>query len=464
MKKRIAELRQQATKLRDELRAMLDKAGEENRGLSEDEQKAYDEKKGQLDTALRTLQAEEDLEAVQISEDRKQDEPAKPDLEDGKGEPEKREKVPPIRIWNAETRAYDVRDRQEDEPYLTFGEYLQDVRQAHTPGMAVPTKLRKLQESRAASGMSEAVGGEGGYLVQTDFASEIFRRVNEMGQVISRVRDIPIGANANGLKMPGVNETSRADGSRWGGIQAYWAAEAATVTATKPEFNLQEWNLHKLFGLFYSTDELEMDAAALGAVAMEGFTEELTFKAEDAIINGDGAGKPLGIMNAAAKIQVSKETSQPAATLQIENIVKMWARCYGRSRRNAVWFINQDIEPELFTMGLTVGTGGAPVYLPAGGLAGSPYGTLLGRPVVPIEYCQTLGTAGDIILADLSQYVTISKGGMQQASSMHVRFVYGEMTYRITWRLDGHLVWSSALTPFKGTNTQSPVVVLQSRT
>ena len=43
--------------------------------------------------------------------------------------------------------------------------------------------------------------------------------------------------------------------------------------------------------------------------------------------------------------------------------------------------------------------------MPPGGLSGQPYGTLLGRPVIPIEQCSTLGTVGDIILADLKQFI-----------------------------------------------------------
>ena len=128
-----------------------------------------------------------------------------------------------------------------------------------------------------------------------------------------------------------------------------------------------------------------------------------------------------------------------------------------------MWFINQDIEPQLFTMGLIVGTGGAPVYLPPGGLSASPYGTLFGRPAVPIEQCSTLGTVGDIILADMSQYVAAEKGGMQTAASIHVRFLYDESCFRFTLRVDGQPMWNTALTPANGSNTLSPFVALATR-
>lgn len=136
---------------------------------------------------------------------------------------------------------------------------------------------------------------------------------------------------------------------------------------------------------------------------------------------------------------------------------------HARSRANAIWCINQDLEPQLFTMSISVGTGGIPVYLPPGGLSASPYGTLFSRPVVPIEQCQTLGTQGDIYLLDLSQYLMIDKGAMDSASSVHVKFTTDEMTYRFIYRADGQPTWSTAMTPFKGSNTQSPFITLDAR-
>jgi HK97 family phage major capsid protein len=130
---------------------------------------------------------------------------------------------------------------------------------------------------------------------------------------------------------------------------------------------------------------------------------------------------------------------------------------------NYVWLINQNIEPQLYTMAVAVGTGGIPVYMPAGGLSSAPYGTLMGRPVIPSEFCATLGTAGDIILADLSQYIVIDKGGMQSASSIHVNFTTDETAFRFVYRIDGQPLWKTYLTPYKGsTSYQSPFVVLPS--
>jgi HK97 family phage major capsid protein len=160
---------------------------------------------------------------------------------------------------------------------------------------------------------------------------------------------------------------------------------------------------------------------------------------------------------------VAKETGQTTKTILAENIIKMYSRIFAGSLGNAVWLVNQDTLPQLYTMSLAVGTGGAPIFMPAGGLSQSPYNTLLGRPVLPIEQCATLGTVGDIIFADLGGYILAEKGGLQSDMSIHVKFDTDESVFRFVMRLDGQPERASALTPYKGSNTLSHFVTLATR-
>jgi HK97 family phage major capsid protein len=356
-------------------------------------------------------------------------------------------------------------ERGEDKPYAKMDEFgfadqLRSVHQIATTGKGDP----RLDQIKAASGLNETIPSDGGFLVQTDYVSEVLQRAYQLGAISSRVRRIPISANANGLKVPFVNETARTNGNRRGGIRAYWTEEAGEKVSSKPSFGQLELKLHKLVALVYITDELLQDAQALQSWVMMNLPEEINFNVENSFLRGTGAGQPLGILNAGATVTVNPRAGQAAATIIWENIVDMWSRMWAPSQQNAVWLINQDCFPQLATMAQNVGTGGVPVWLPANGAAGQPYSTLMGRPVIPVEYCSTVGTVGDIILVDWSTYLTIDKGGIQAASSMHVRFVYDEMAFRFVYRVDGQPTWQSALTPFQGTNTQSPVIVLDSRT
>lgn len=340
-----------------------------------------------------------------------------------------------------------------------FGQQLIDVHRARTQHVVSP-QLAEIQA--AAQGAGETIGADGGLFVQTDVASELIRNIFDTGQLLRRLRRIPVGPNSNGTALRAVDETSRATGSRWGGVQAYWVDEGTAPTASKPRFRKLELKLNKAAALGYATDELLQDGVAMGSIMFQAFQEELTFLVEDAIINGTGAGQPLGILNADAEVSVAKETGQAAATIVKENIDKMYSRMWARSRGNSVWLINQDTEPQLEQLSAVVGTGGVPVYLPPGGIADTPNARLKGRPVVPVEYCATLGTVGDILLVDLNQYLFIAKL-LQTASSMHVAFTTDEQAFRVTWRVDGKPAWISALTPFKGSNTQSPFISLATR-
>jgi len=348
-------------------------------------------------------------------------------------------------------------DNRSKDRFASLGEQLMSVRSAAISGSIDPRLFRA-----AAAGMSETVPADGGFLVQTDFSNELLQQLNETDILASRCRRITISSASNSMKINGVDETSRLS-TRFGGIVGYWKDEAASKTATAPTFRQIELNLKKLIGLCYATDELLQDAAALEAFIRQAFTSEFGFKRDDAIINGTGAGQPLGILNAGCTVSVAKETGQKAATIVAENIIKMYARIFARSLGNAVWLVNQDTLPQLYTMSLAVGTGGAPIFMPAGGLSQSPYNTILGRPVLPIEQCATLGTVGDIIFADLGGYILAEKGGLQSDMSIHVKFDTDESTFRFVMRIDGQPERASALTPYKGSNTTSHFVTLQTR-
>ena len=352
--------------------------------------------------------------------------------------------------------------RGESRPFSNLGEQLQAIMRSAGPGAAID---RRLLDVYAATGMSEGTPADGGFLLQDTFVNDLFRRINATGVVFARItRRYPLAGNSNSIKLPAIDETSRADGSRWGGVRAYWVAEGASTTATKPAFQRIALELNKLMAVSYATNEQLVDTPIIAALVRDGFGEEFGFKLDDAAIRGTGVGEPLGILNAPATVSQAKESGQAAATIVFQNVLKMWSRMVAISRANAVWFVNQSCEPQLAQMSLAVGTGGVPVWMPAGGISGLPYSTLFGRPVVPIEQCEAVGTVGDIILADMSQYWAIEKGGPggDFASSIHVQFLTDETAFRATYRCDFRPMWTSALTPFKGT-TLSPFVTLATR-
>jgi HK97 family phage major capsid protein len=347
-------------------------------------------------------------------------------------------------------------------PFKGLGEQLMAVKDL-AKGTRRDERLFEVMAQAKALGMSEEIGSEGGFLLQPGFTAEIFRRAYEVGQLAARCKGYPVNPASNSLTINAIDEQSRATGSRYGGMQSYWVAPGVTVTPSMPKFRQIELRLKKLMSLHYATDEELADVSVLESIVGDAATEEIAWMVDEAILTGSGAGMPLGILNSPCLVTVAKETGQVAGSVVTENIAKMWGRSWGRGRANAVWLINQDVEPSLDVMSLTVGVGGVPTYFPPGGIADAAYGRLKGRPVLTIENCPTLGAVGDIVLAELDQYLLANKGGVQAASSIHVQFLTDQSVFRFIFRVDGQPAWNTPLTPAKGSNTLSPFVALAAR-
>ncbi len=417
----------------EEQSALLKAATDEGRAFTAEEQEKFDT----LEADIKAL--EKTIEAQQAAE--------------------KRAKT-------LETPADDVvvtfpKNKDEKKWKRGLGEFLQAVAKAYKPGGTIDNRLLTAPQA-AASGMSGGIGADGGFMLDAELIEELQAGMLSEALVAPQIRMIQIGANSNSLKTWGADETSRADGSRWGGVQAYWAAEAATVTASKPKWRKLEIELEKLFAICYSTEELLQDATALRAIIQQAYSEEMAYKLDDAIINGSGVGQPTGILAGGALVVVDKEGGQAADTVVHENIQKMWNRMLARSRKNAIWYINQEIEPQLENMSLAIGTAGAISPLAKEFIERR---TLYNRPVVAIEQCAKLGDQGDIILADPKQYIGIDKDRVQATESIHVRFLYDESCFRFIYRFNGAPYRNSAITPAKGNAgyTLSPFVTLAAR-
>lgn len=438
---RVQELTRLIQSRMSECESMKTKADGEKRHLNDEERKRFGEFMG--DVGIFTDELE--LEKKQLSAQERLSKPGNDGI---------RPAVNPV-----------LDERQAKYPGLppkadrfeSFGDALIAVRSAAMPSAAVDRRLR------APAGMSEAVPSDGGFLVQTDYASEIKTRMFSTGQILPRLTRLPISANSNSITIPAAADDTESAGI-FGGIVAYWLAEAGTKTTSTPKFREMILKLKKLAAVVPTTDELLQDKVALEAFVRLGSNLALVKEAEKQVIRGVGAGQPLGILNSGALVTAAAETGQLADTIVYANIVNMWSRMFADSRANAIWLINQSIEPQLFTMGITVGVGGSPVYLPPGGASASPYGTLFGRPVIPCNYCSKLGDAGDIILADFGEYLWIEKGGVQEATSIHYAFITDETYYRFVMRCDGQPAWSKVFTPEQATTaTQSPFVTLAAR-
>ena len=318
-----------------------------------------------------------------------------------------------------------------------------------------------LSPHAAVQGMSEGVASDGGFFVMPEFGGQILDRVYG-NNLLSRTDNYTV--NGNNMTFLASAETSRAHGSRAGGMRGYFMPEGGSITATKPTTREVSLKLIKAGIVVYLTNELMADGGgALESYIVKKAAEEFNFLIGDSLVNGTGAGQPRGLMNWPSLISVAKESGQPASTVLNENVEKMYARFYMPNMGSAYWYHNQDILPQLNQMVIGIGTGGVPTFLPPGGAASAPHGMLKGRPLDPTEFNATLGTTGDLILADLKQMLSITKGGVAQATSMHIQFLTDQLAVRFIIRFNAGPWENAPITPFKGTNTQSSAIALDTR-
>jgi HK97 family phage major capsid protein len=360
------------------------------------------------------------------------------------------------------------RDRAEDKPWRSMGEQMVALARSTK---AIQGGLNHLADPRilAALGSSESVPSDGGFLVQPEYDADLMQRIYDTGEVAKLISKKKM--NSERLLIPAVDEDSRVDGSRWGGILSYWLAEAQTYLNTKPKFRQVQLTAHKLIALVYTTEELLDDSAMLESYVGEIVPQELSFQLDNAIVQGSGAGQPLGFLSSPSTIvqaHVSGETGSapPSAT----DILNMWSRLYAPYRKDAVWLINQSIEPGLIPLTIGSPSLGQILIYQAPGVAGNQTGRgmMFGRPVIPIEQTAAVGVQGDIILWSPSGYLLAMRQELRADSSMHVAFLTGEMAFRFMLRADGQPWWKKPLQPYYASGatappTLGPTVVLQSR-
>lgn len=339
--------------------------------------------------------------------------------------------------------------------FKSFGEYLVAVKAGSVRNGSMDQRLTIGAAAPGTYG-GEAVGADGGFLVPPAFSSQIFTLALTDDALLPLTDQTPV--EGNGMVFP-KDETTP-----WGtnGVRAYWQAEATAANATKPVLGTQAMRLHKLMALVPLTNELMSDSVAGGAFVMPLMARSIRWKTNEAIMFGNGDGQPQGMFNSGAVVVQPKEAGQATGTLNINNIANMIARLPPGAYGEAQWYITPDALPSLFTMTL----GNYPIYLPSSaGATGSPYGSLMGRPVNVSQHNPAFSAQGDVSLIVPNWYRTITKSGagVQTDQSMHLYFDADVTAFRCTFRMDGGSKIAAPISQAKGSKTLSPFIQLQAR-
>lgn len=365
-------------------------------------------------------------------------------------------------IADSEKKSSQISIVEQVPDHLKGGGFFLTVKEARQ-NPAVRTKLIEGLEKvlKAPSGANTLVDSEGGFLVPEEISNLIADASFQESVILDKVDRFPIG-NGNRFSWPEFDNYDRSVAGSVGGLRAYRTNEGAAVTYAKPKIKKNSVELSKLMALVPVTEEALVDAVQMEGLIMRFAPVALSEKAEDEIFNGTGGEQCQGVLQSQALVTVAKENNQAAATVNAKNLGKMLARMPSKNLGNSAFFCDYSVMPQLQAMSQEVGTGGIPVFLPPGGLSQSPYSTLYGRPIIATDMCKTLGTTGDIVFADMKQYILADKGGIKSSSSMHVLFTTDEQMFKFVWRVNGMPKVSNKITSRNGMEL-SPFIVLATR-
>ena len=317
---------------------------------------------------------------------------------------------------------------------------------------------RGLADTRLVRAMSEGVPADGGFLCPDDFAKEIFDVSLEDEVVRPRATVYPMTTLKKKIPALAIGDHSS---NIFGGCVCSWTAEGGTISEASPTTRLMELTANKLTALAEASNELIEDGINVESQVMGvNIPKAIGWYLDRDFLTGDGAGKPLGVLNAPCLISIAKEVGQGAATIVYENLIKMLAQLHPACWKKAIWVAHPTCVPQLLTLSVAVGAGGShiPVMTESSGKF-----SMLGRPVVFSEKCETLGTAGDLMLADFSQYAIGLRKDVRLDKSGHVYFTSDRTLYRCIIRVDGQPLWNETLTLEDGSTEVSPFLVIAER-
>lgn len=350
--------------------------------------------------------------------------------------------------------------------FLSVAHFLDDVHKAGSAGRDESSELKAWRKHTEKAGDPTQSAGSaegGGYLMPDEQANEIFVRQTEKSTFMANALKLQMkGMTLSIPVMMGFDESSK---TYYGNIAWKWSGELQTYVATDIEFEMIELHLEKLTGMVYLSDEIMKFARpAIKPYVDRAFDIGMNRALTNAFIRGTGAGMPQGVLAADCTIEISEEPDQVNNTFILDNMLNMQARLYSTDEDpTGVWYANRQLIPQLAKMVLTGGTASTPLFI-VNAQDKLRY-SLMGLPIKFSTTMSAIGDSGDIMLMDPSQYfIGMPAGGqaIEQESSIHVQFIYGQTAFRFTTWIAGQPGWRTSFTPEYG-DTMSPFLKLEAR-
>lgn len=346
--------------------------------------------------------------------------------------------------FQADSLKKDARDEDVDPRIKKLDVYKSKIRAEHV---------------KAGTGPLAGDSTYGGILIPPGLGAPLIDQALKDTGLWEQMVNIPMSVPS--IEFPTPENWDHSSGYYYGGIYASFQGEIETINERRPQFGSIKLSLEAAKLASAPSNKMIMfSPTSIEAMLRQMMSEALVGLLADKAINGTGSGEPMGYIVATPSsggpgVQVTRDT---ASHIYANDILAMDMAF--RDRGNGVWLANHNCKTELRNLSIAAGTGAIPMYQYANG--NMPMDTLLGRRIIFTEFCQSLGTKGDIILVDPSQYLrgSFSTNPMFDTSA-HVYFLNSQTVIKLEYYCDARPMWKTYLTPrYATTSYLSPYVML----
>ncbi len=299
----------------------------------------------------------------------------------------------------------------------------------------------------------------GGYAVPPDFNLAIATSYEEECFLYPRATVVPMRSRTT--QLPRVNaETAQSAGTPpwWGGFNLTWGMtptsgneETGTIAQTNLTLVQNELTARSLIGTMYASQDLHQDIQNGGeAFFFNMFARAAAYAEEYAFFNGKGGvlDQPQGIITSDSFKTTARAGS---GHLAVADAKAMAAGMTPRGWMHAIWACSPSCIPDVTGMtGFIPNQAGFETY----GM--SCLGSIDGRPLFVTDKLPILGTIGDFVFIDPTQYIIGDRAELIVQISDEFLFNTNQIVYRVWRRVDGQPLFSRVITETSGTTTVSP--------
>lgn len=287
---------------------------------------------------------------------------------------------------------------------------------------------------KATNYLTTTSPAQGGYLIPTEFHDHIIKSLEEKN-ILREISHVISTASEHKII---IQATAPA---------ADWISEGQTINFTSETFTKKTLGAYKLAASIRISNELLEDSYynLENHIANE-FSEAIAKKEEQAFFNGDGQGKPLGLLTQMTDPNTAITSITTAgASLNADDLINTVYALGSGYRQNASWIMNNA------TLAVTRKLKDANQnYLWENSLSSDTPARLLGYPVYTSENVPALA-AGNLvaIFGDFSKYIIGQRGEMIFKPLHEVRALSDETVFLIIERVDAVLSDTAAIVGLK---------------